>query len=98
MRVYQRAVISGTHLRLVLTNPIVQRVLSVNGLDRLIPIYPSLDAAVAAGTKRQETPDKPENAAITLAMPRIDYPAEIKRWRAFADQAEQMAKHWEQRP
>ena len=211
MRVYQRAVISGTHLRLVLTNPIVQRVLSVNGLDRLIPIYPSLDAAVAAGTERQEVPDKPGNAAVTPAMPRaahqagraeelldwavssifdigvilqtqalhrlddvvrelrylmftnrvqeaqsccarrspldthqrlaqatdrvawlrervaqtaralqsaaantaallqlqsglagqpaqIDYPAEIKRWRAFADQAEQMAEHWEQRP
>jgi anti-sigma B factor antagonist len=224
MRVYQRAVISRTHLRLVLTNPIVQRVLSVNGLDRLISIYPSLDAAVAAGTERQERQDKPGNAAITLAMPqaahqvgrgeesldwavnsifdigvilqtatgqlpdaaemrmtealhrlddvvrdlryhmfinrlqeaqsssatrspldthqrlaqatdraaalrervaqtaralqsaaantaallqqlsglagqpaRIDYPAEIKRWRAFADQAEQMAKHWEQR-
>ena len=29
---------------------------------------------------------------------RLDYPAEIKRWRAFADQAEQMAKRWEQRP
>lgn len=225
MRVYQRAVISGTHLRLVLTNPILQRVLSVNGLDRLIPIYPSLDAAVAAGTERQEVPDKPGNAAVTPAMPRaahqagraeelldwavnsifdigvilqtatgqhpdaaemrmtqalhrlddvvrelrylmftnrvqeaqsccarrspldthqrlaqatdrvawlrervaqtaralqsaaantaallqlqsglagqpaqIDYPAEIKRWRAFADQAEQMAEHWEQRP
>jgi len=35
-----------------------------------------------------------------LASPpaRIDYPAEIKRWQAFADQAEQIAKHWEQRP
>ena len=28
----------------------------------------------------------------------LDYPAEIKRWRAFADRAEQMAKRWEQRP
>ena len=27
-----------------------------------------------------------------------DYPAEIKRWRAFADRAEQIAKRWEQRP
>jgi anti-sigma B factor antagonist len=78
MRVYQRAVISGTHLRLVLTNPIVQRVLSVNGLDRLIPIYPSLDAAVAAGTERQEVPDKPGNAAITPAMPRAAHQAAPK--------------------
>jgi hypothetical protein len=29
---------------------------------------------------------------------RLDYPTEIKRWRAFADQAEQMAECWEQRP
>ena len=28
----------------------------------------------------------------------LDYPTEIKRWRAFADQAEQMARRWEQRP
>jgi hypothetical protein len=27
---------------------------------------------------------------------RLDYRTEIKRWRAFADQAEQMAKRWEQ--
>jgi hypothetical protein len=26
---------------------------------------------------------------------RLDYPTEIKRWRAFADQAEQMARRWE---
>ena len=29
---------------------------------------------------------------------RRDYPTEIKRWRAFADQAEQMARRWEQPP
>jgi phosphate uptake regulator len=29
---------------------------------------------------------------------RLDYRAEIKRWEAFADHAEQMAKHWEQSP
>ena len=28
----------------------------------------------------------------------MDYPAEIKRWRAFADQAGQMAERWEQSP
>jgi hypothetical protein len=28
----------------------------------------------------------------------MDYPAQIKRWRAFADQAEQMARRWEQPP
>src|SRR5215468_6833412 len=40
MRAYQRALASGTHLRLVVTAPIVRRVLVINGLDRLIPVYP----------------------------------------------------------
>ena len=48
-RAYRRAIASGTQLRLVLTAHIVRRVLGVNGLDRLIPMYPSLEAAVAAG-------------------------------------------------
>jgi anti-sigma B factor antagonist len=50
MRAYQRALASGTQLRLVVTAPIVRRVLAVSGLDRLIPVYPSLEAAAAAGT------------------------------------------------
>src|ERR1039457_3088091 len=49
VRAYQRATANGTQLRLVVTAPIVRRVLSVNGLDRLIPVYPSLEAATAAG-------------------------------------------------
>jgi anti-sigma B factor antagonist len=48
IRAYQRATTNGTQLRLVVTAQIVRRVLSVNGLDRLIPVYPSLEAAVAA--------------------------------------------------
>jgi len=47
IRAYQRAVISGTDLRLVVTARIVRRVLSYNGLDRLVSIYPSLEAAQA---------------------------------------------------
>lgn len=37
-------------------------------------------------------------AAITRPPHRMDYPAEIKRWLAFADQAEQTARRWEQSP
>ena len=37
-------------------------------------------------------------ADYARAPARLDYPVEIKRWRAFAEQAEQMAKHWEQAP
>jgi anti-anti-sigma factor len=49
-RAYQRAAVSGTQLRLVVTAPVIRRVLSIEGLDRLVPIYPSLDAAMAAET------------------------------------------------
>jgi hypothetical protein len=38
-----------------------------------------------------------EQQADLIRQPgRMDYPTEIKRWRAFADQAEQMARRWEQ--
>ena len=47
-RAHQRAVISGTELRLVVTAPIVSRVLIRNGLGRLPSLYPSLEAAMAA--------------------------------------------------
>ena len=49
-RACQRAAASGTQLRLVVPAPLVRRVLSIEGLDRLVPIYPLLDAAIAAGS------------------------------------------------
>jgi anti-anti-sigma factor len=58
MRAYQRALASGTQLRLVVTTPIVRRVLGVSGLDRLVPVYPCLEAATAAGTPT--VPNNPE--------------------------------------
>ncbi len=48
VRAYQRAAASGTQLRLVVIAPVVRRVLGINGLDRLVPVYPSLEAATAA--------------------------------------------------
>ncbi len=47
-RAFQRAVICGTELRLVVTAEHISRVFSLTGLDRLVPIYPSLEAAPAA--------------------------------------------------
>src|ERR1700758_224544 len=49
-RACQRAAASGTQLRLVVPAPLVRRGLSIEGLDRLVPIYPLLDAAIAAGS------------------------------------------------
>ncbi|MGO9216530.1 MAG: PAS domain S-box protein [Streptosporangiaceae bacterium] len=48
VRAYHRAAVSGTELRLVVTAPIVRRVLSLTGLDRLVSVYPSLEAATPA--------------------------------------------------
>jgi anti-anti-sigma factor len=48
MRAYQRASANGTALLLVVPVPLMRQVLSLNGLHRLVPIYPSLAAASAA--------------------------------------------------
>jgi hypothetical protein len=39
-----------------------------------------------------------QQARRTKQPRRMDYPTEIKRWRAFTKQAEQMAQRWEQPP
>jgi anti-anti-sigma factor len=48
-RACQRAAVSGTQFRLVVAAPVIRRVLGIEGLDRLVPIYPSREAAAAAG-------------------------------------------------
>jgi anti-anti-sigma factor len=73
VRAYQRAVISGTELRLVVTAQIVRGMLSLNGLDRLVSIYPSLEAATAARAPAAVIPvaaTRPEGpaAAATSAV------------------------------
>jgi anti-sigma B factor antagonist len=47
VRAFRRAVICGTELRLVVTAQHVSRVFSLTGLDRLVCIYPSVEAATA---------------------------------------------------
>ncbi len=49
-RAYQRAAVSGTQLRLVVRAPVVRRAMAIEGLDRLISNYGTLEAAIAAGT------------------------------------------------
>ena len=65
-RAYQRAAVSGTQLKLVVGAPVVRRVLCIEGLDRLVSIYPSVEAALAAGTPDQNgtaSPSAREQAA-----------------------------------
>jgi anti-sigma B factor antagonist len=50
-RAHQRAAANGTQLRLAVTAEAVRRVLIVNGLDRFIPVYPSVEAAIAAAPR-----------------------------------------------
>ena len=59
-RACHRAVASGTQLRLVITAQIVRRGFRLSGLDQLIPVYPTLQAATAASaaTPRAYLPRK----------------------------------------
>ncbi len=48
-RAYQRAVINGTPLRLAVAAPVIRRMLNIEGLDRLVSIFPTVAATLAAG-------------------------------------------------
>jgi PAS domain S-box-containing protein len=61
-RACQRAAIGGTRVQLVVTAPAVRRVLAIEDVDRLVPIYPSLEAALATAA----TPATAVNA-VTIA-------------------------------
>ena len=64
-RVYQRAAATGTQLRLVVAAQIVRRVIAISGLDRLVPVYPTLDAALAAPALAEVLPLLPRQARAT---------------------------------
>lgn len=73
LRARQRAVASGTELRLAVTSRIVRRALSLSGLDHLISIYPSLEAAMAAAEPAPAAavpgpPDWHDSPTITRAV------------------------------
>jgi anti-anti-sigma factor len=82
-RAYQRAAAAGTQLRLVVPAPIVRRVLSINGLDRLVPVYPSLEAAAAAAPATVIPPAQTSPAtAGGQTIPRRSAQAGRLRWQA----------------
>jgi anti-anti-sigma factor len=53
-RAQHRAVANGTQLRLAVIADVVRRVLSLNGIDPLVAVYPDLDGAIAAGAGPRE--------------------------------------------
>jgi anti-sigma B factor antagonist len=65
VRTFRRADASGSEMRLVVTTPAVQRVLSLTGIDRLINIYQNVTVALAPAndpaSQNDATPG--ENAA-----------------------------------
>jgi len=68
-RAYQRAAASQAELRLVICSPGVRRLMSAEGLDRLVPVYASLEAALAAGLPDRSGAGEPGRAASAPAWP-----------------------------
>ena len=66
-RAYQRAVVSRTELRLVVTSGVVLRMLGMTGVGRLVPVYPSVEAALAARSPAARSPAA--SAVLTSADP-----------------------------
>ena len=56
---FRRAVASGSGMRLVVSTPAVQRVLSITGVDRLLEIFPSVAASLAGPDDQVSKGDKP---------------------------------------
>ena len=64
VRVFRRAVASGSGFRLVVSTPAVQRVLSITGVDRMVDVFPSV-AASLAGPYGQPDQAQPGGATAT---------------------------------
>ena len=64
VRVFRQAVASGSGLRLVVSTPAVQRVLSITGVDRLVDVFPSVGASLA-GPYGQPDQAQPDSATAT---------------------------------
>jgi anti-sigma B factor antagonist len=60
VRVFRRAAASGSEMRMVVSTPAVQRVLSITGVDRLVDVFPSIAASLAGpvGQPDRGQPDR----------------------------------------
>jgi PAS domain S-box-containing protein len=79
LRAHQRATAGGALLRVAVTAPVVRQVLEASGLDRLVSIYPSVEAAIAAGAP-----------GVIPLLPRLgpgDRQAGLRRRRAAPDRS-----------
>ncbi len=64
VRTFRRAATSASSMRLVVSTPAVQRVLSITGVDRLVDTFPSVAASLAGpgGPSGQGGQAQPDNA------------------------------------
>jgi PAS domain S-box-containing protein len=70
IRAHQRALVHQAELRLVVSAPAVRQRVSTEGLDRLVAVYPSVEAAVAAGVPDgPAAPDDPLSSARVQQWP-----------------------------
>ena len=85
VRAYRRAVANGTQLRLEAPAEVVRHVLSGNGLDRLVSVYPSREAAIAAclpvaaasaAGPSQVSQDLPDGIAVAVIRARCPVPGD----------------------
>jgi anti-anti-sigma factor len=89
-RAHQRAVASGTEMRLVVSSEIVRRVLSASGVDRLMSVYPTVEAALAATTPSPSGPvaRTGDAADVGVEVALLDQDGVIvsvnEAWQAFA--------------
>ena len=63
VRAHKRATANGAEIRLVVASLGVQRVLAITGVDRLIPVYPSMTASLAEPGEPAETHRGPGDRA-----------------------------------
>jgi anti-anti-sigma factor len=95
--VYQRAQVSGTELRLVVSSEIVQRVLTAGGVGRVVSIYPFVSASLAPRRPGAAALLMPAESPAGQARPDTDVGVEVALldrdgvivwvndgWRAFA--------------
>ncbi len=64
VRVFRQAATSESAMRMVVSTPAVQRVLSITGVDRLVDTFPSVAASLAGpgGQSGQADQAQPDNA------------------------------------
>ena len=72
LRACQLAAVYQAGLRLVATAPAVKRLLAAEGVDRLVPVYSSMEAAITAG--EPDGPNPPGDPAPPVVTPRWSAP------------------------